>query len=124
MGIFESLVKVLRMRKPGHVFLVVRKENGMLSFVLVLPPPGAPDVVARRLSYQIGGKEPVVLDLDGLALETEELRASDNEPIVGSLVDIDDAGNQSEPRDFEFVIVDTIPPPQPGELGVRVVSED
>ena len=121
----DSLVKVLRLRKPGRVFikLLSRMEKGMLNFVLVLPPKGAPDVVTRMVTLQVGTQEVVTVEVDGETLETEEFSGNDNDPVVGSLVDVDDAGNHSEPRDFDFVLLDTIPPPQPGEVGLEVRSE-
>lgn len=118
-----ALLKILRLRKPGRVFLVVRKEDSMLKFVLVLPEPGAVDVVTRRLLVQINGAEPLTYDLASSTLESEELSGDDNDTITGSLVDVDDSNNSSEPRDFEFILTDTIAPPLPGELGLRVTEE-
>lgn len=118
-----ALVKVLRLRKPGKVFLVVRKEDSMLKFVLVLPAPSASDVIDRKLTVQIGSTEPIVYSIDGAGLESEELSGEAGDIITGSLVDIDDAHNGSEPRDFTFTLSDTIAPPQPGELGLRVTEE-
>ena len=95
----------------------------MLNFVLVLPPKSAADVVARQITLQVGTQEVVTVDLDGETLETGEFTGLDNDSVTGSLVDIDDAGNRSEPRDFDFILLDTIAPPRPGELGLRVTGE-
>jgi hypothetical protein len=43
--------------------------------------------------------------------------------VSGHLIDIDNAGNRSEPRLFSLVAKDTIAPPQPGELGIIAISE-
>jgi hypothetical protein len=120
----KLLYKTARLRQPSRVFLVIRsEENSMLKFVLILPPAGAFDVITRRVSVQIGSNEPVTYDLPKSALETEPMLGEDNDVVSGSLVDIDDAGNQSPPRDFEFILLDTIAPPLPGEIGLRVDEE-
>lgn len=120
-----DIAKILRLRKPGKVFLklVSSGESGMLKFVLVLPEKSASDVVSRKVSIQVGTGEVLSVDLEGDVLETAEFTGNDNDPVTGSLVDVDDAGNNSEPRDFNFVLVDTIPPPLPGEVGLRVTAE-
>jgi hypothetical protein len=121
----NALLKILRLRKPGVVFLVYRQnmENDMLKFVFVLPPAGAHDVVNRELSVQIGNGEPQVINVDTSTNESPELSGMENDVVKGSLVDIDDAGNRSEPRDFEMILLDTLAPPKPGELGLRVTEE-
>lgn len=119
-----ALVKILRRRKPGKVFLLLkREEDSMLKFVLVLPEIGAADVVKRQVALQIGSEEPQNLEIGPDELETQEFSGSDGDIVSGSLVEVDDAGNSSEPRDFEFVLTDTLVPPQPGQLGLRVTEE-
>lgn len=120
-----SLTKVLRLRQPGVVFLevVFERVNGMLQFVLVLPPKSAVDVVSREVQVQVGSALGQTLTFPGDTLETGTLEGNDNEIVTGSLVDIDDAGNRSEPRTFEFTLTDTIAPAQPGEVGIRVTAE-
>jgi hypothetical protein len=125
----KSILKVLRLRRPGLVYLRIVGEfqkgsDWMLRFKLLLPAPGASDVVTRKLTVAIGAAEPVTVDLPGDALESAEYSGGDNETVSGSLVDVDDAGNQSEAREFSFVLVDTLPPPQPGEIGLVVTGEE
>lgn len=118
-----SVAKILRLRRPGKVFLVLYSENdGMLDFKLILPAPSASDVVARRLSLQIGQNTPLEI---GLMVDEEApvYAGEEGDVISGSLVDIDDADNESPPRDFEFTLRDTIAPGQPGELGIEVIRE-
>lgn len=116
--------KALRLKKPGLVFLVFTKEvNEMLFFKLILPAISAVDVVTRKLTYKIGAAEPVELELTADE-EVPELSGMDNEVVEGSLVDIDDAGNPSEPTNYSFVLVDTIAPPAPGEIGFEVTREE
>lgn len=120
----KKILKLLRLKKPGLVFILYEEgEEGMLKFVLVLPEAGAADVVTRELRFTVG-EELVEVNLEGSATETVELTGADNDAVVGSLVDVDDAGNRSEAREFSFVLVDTLAPPQPGELGLKVTGEE
>ena len=121
----QAIRKMLGKRMPGLVFLkVVREEDEMLFFNLVLPPVSAADVVKRQVIVTIGTGEPQTIDLVGTDLSTPELSGSDNDAVVGTLVDTDDAGNASPAREFSFVLVDTLAPPQPGELGIAITREE
>lgn len=124
----KSILKVLRMRSPGLIFLRVTDKfkkgtKTMLRFKLLLPAPGASDVVARKLVVVNGNNEPQQLDLPGDSLETLEMEGQDNDVVSGTLEDIDDADNVSPAREFSFVLTDTIAPPQPGEIGLVVTGE-
>lgn len=125
-ALFDRILnRKTKLDKPDFLSLriVSQGENGMLKFVLVLPPKGADDVVSRELTYTVGSVGPNMLLVAADANETELLEGHDDEVVVGRLVDVDNAGNRSEPREFKFTLLDTIAPPQPGEVGVRVVSE-
>ena len=122
------LRKVIGLRRPGLVFCRMVSEglNGMSKFALILPAPGAADVVSRELTISVNGGEPVTQTLPGSALESEQFDGNQGEIVTGSLVDIDDATptpNRSEPRTFEVELKDTIAPPQPGEVGVKMLEE-
>jgi len=119
--IYKSVKRPVK--RPGRVMLKFYEgENGMLKFVLTLPTKSAADVVSRVLTVTIG-EEVQVFELAADAVETQEFECADNTEVFGSLADVDDAGNVSEAREFSFKIVDTIVPPMPGELGVRVTGE-
>jgi hypothetical protein len=121
----ENIVKILRLRKPGMVFLTFYKGNdNMLKFVLTLPTKSAVDVVKREVTVVVDGADPVVVELEGDALETGEFSGADGASVTGALVDVDDAGNRSPAREFTFALADTFAPPQPGEVGVRVTGEE
>lgn len=122
--VLRALVKKRR-RKPGRVYLRVLREgaNGMLTFILKLPEKSAADVVSRELSVSVAGADAEVLSVAADATSSQEFTAEQGATVSGSLVDIDDAGNRSPAREFSFVLADTIAPPQPGEVGVEVVSE-
>jgi len=97
----------------------------VLTYRVSVGPVVDADVVTRELSVYVGGAdvarevrayEPSATDLGDVIVEqgeTVELR----------VVDIDDAGNRSEPAVLTFVAEDTLPPAQPGSLGVTLVSE-
>lgn len=117
--------KVLSLRKPGLVYvLVTSEESGMLKFKVVLPSPGAADVVVRELTVKIGDAEATTVKLDGAAMESAEATGEDNTVVSGSLTDVDDAGNRSPVRLFEGTLTDTLAPPQPGELAIVITGEE
>lgn len=121
----RAIRKIVGRRAPGLVFLkVVREENEMLFFMLALPAAGASDVVKRKLTVKVGEAEAQSFELEGSATESAELSGSDNDPVVGSLVDVDDAGNESPASEFSLVLTDTLAPPQPGEVGIKVTREE
>lgn len=95
----------------------------MLKFKLVLPAPGAPDVVSRNLSIKIGDEDAQLVVLPGTDTESSEYVAAEGTVVSGELADVDDAGNVSPARDFRFTLVDTIAPPIPGEVGLLVTEE-
>jgi hypothetical protein len=125
----RDILKILKLRQPGFVWIKVtesfyKEHIKMLKFKLVLPSPGASDVVSRKITVKIGEQDVLDAELAGDALETAEMSGVDNDPVVGSLVDVDDAGNMSPAREFSFVLIDSIAPPQPGELGIVVTGEE
>jgi hypothetical protein len=97
----------------------------MLKFELSLPSASATDVTSRMLTVTIEGGEPINLTLSGTEtiVSNDLFIGNDNAAVDVSLADIDDAGNRSVSRDQSFVLLDTIAPPQPGEIGLRVISE-
>ena len=124
LDVCRLILKVLRLRQPGPVVLqVVSEEGTMLKFKIVLPPPGAPDVVSRNLSLKIGDAESQSIVLAGTDLETAEFVGAEGSIVSGQLADVDDASNISPARDFSFTLLDTIAPPMPGELGLMVTDE-
>ena len=82
------------------------------------------DVAERRLSVTVNGE---VRETKPFAPDTTsfgELAFADNDNVVLSLVDVDDAGNVSKPAVVEFVALDTVAPAAPGEFGVSFVREE
>lgn len=89
---------------------------------------GAPvdaDVTVRELLVTVNGEqlgEPVMFN--GSATSLGEVRVEQNSVVSLTLVDIDDAGNRSQPATIEFTATDTIPPAQPGSFGVTLAREE
>jgi len=114
-----------RMRLPHAVQIhFIRKEFAMLVYSVTAGPVVDNDVMSRRLTVTVNGEqisEPV--DFDSSATSLGEIKVEQDSSVVLTLVDIDDAGNASEPAVLEFVATDTIPPAKPGEFGVALVRE-
>lgn len=109
---------------PGvmHTILTA-EENDMLLFDVMLPAPGATDVVKRELTLTFEGQEPQVLELAGAATQVSSKGPQDTK-LTLSLVDIDDAGNRSDARVQDALLADVIPPAQPGEMQIVVTGEE
>lgn len=109
-----------------RVTLVRRLEfSDMLVYSVSAGPAVDPDVVARRLTITVNGEaisDPVEYAANSTALG--EVKAPQGAAVVLSLVDVDDAGNVSEPAVVEFTATDTIPPSTPGGLGVTLLREE
>ena len=119
-------IEMLRfvLSRPGRMGLhLLREENGMLQFVLTLPPRTAADTMSRELSVSVGGGEIVVINPDIADTESEEFSGADNASVHAELIDIDDAGNRSQASILDAVLTDTIAPPQPGVMAIRVTGE-
>lgn len=95
----------------------------LLSFVLTVPAAEG-DVVSRKLALTMPDGTVVTSEVPGKdQAESETFEVPQDSLVKVSCVNVDDAGNESEPRVQEFTITDTIPPAQPGEIGVRVTGE-
>ena len=97
----------------------------MLTFKAILPAPSASDVVSQTLLIKITepNGQPVVSQIANATNETT-FDAPDNAEVRLSVIQIDDAGNPSEPSDeFIFTATDTLPPPKPGVPGAVLISE-
>jgi uncharacterized lipoprotein YbaY len=85
-----------------------------------LPEPGAADVVKRELTVSITGvDEPIVQNLSGKALSSDQIEVDEDAELSVTLVDIDNAGNRSQPSAaLVYKVVDDVPPPAPGTVSV------
>jgi hypothetical protein len=96
----------------------------LIVFDVLLPPPAAPDVISRELGISISGQPAEVRSLGTADTLITGLKAPQGTTVSLSLVDVDDAGNRSIPSYKTFEALDTIPPPQPGELGITITGEE
>lgn len=88
---------------------------------------GAPvdaDVTSRELTVAVNGEMVAERILSGNATDLGEVTVPQGGIVLLTLVDVDDAGNRSQPATVEFTAADTIPPAQPGSFGVTLVREE
>lgn len=88
---------------------------------------GAPvdgDVVSRELTVVVGGEVVSTTAFGGGDTSLGEISVPQDAAVTLTLVDIDDAGNRSQPAVVEFAATDTIAPAQPGSFGVSLVREE
>lgn len=95
-----------------------------LTYTISAGPVVDGDVVSRVLTVVVGGEEPSERSFPGSSVDFGLLTVPQDATVVLTLVDVDDAGNKSVPAVVEFVAVDTLPPAQPGGLGVTLVGEN
>ena len=93
-----------------------------LVYSVTAGPAVDADVVSRRLSVTVNG-ETTTTEWGADATSFGEVTVPQDSNVVLALVDVDDAGNVSQPAVVEFVATDTIPPAKPGEFGVALVRE-
>lgn len=95
----------------------------LLTYSVVAASPSAPDVVSRELVVAVNGEVKPVVYFAGATTDLGTVTAPQNSEVTLTLVDVDDAGNRSEPTSFVFVALDTLPPSAPGSIGVTLVGE-
>ena len=95
-----------------------------IVFDVLLPALGAPDVVKRRLSLQIGDAEPVLVPVGLQDEAVRGLKAPQGANVTVSLVDVDEAGNESEASVTAFEAKDVIPPVRPEAVDIVIVGEE
>lgn len=96
-----------------------------LTYIVSVGPVVDADVVSRELSVFVDGAETAreirSYPADATGLGT--VLVTQGSAVVLKLVDVDDAGNRSEPAVLEFTATDTLAPAVPGGLGVTLVNE-
>lgn len=109
---------------PGPIYLIWEKPMASVFRVkAMLPPVVDPDVDRRELTSKIGDQDSKI---ENLALDTAfvEFVVPQDSTLELSLVDIDDAGNRSEPSVRSYKAIDNIPPMQPGMVNIEVMGEE
>ena len=115
-----------RMYRPGFLSISFQGASLMADKILyrvLLPEPGAKDVVTRELRVVSDAGEEIFV-LGPAEVQSDLLRGDQGTTVTVSLVDIDDAGNRSEASEAQFFLTDTLPPPKPGELAMVVEGEE
>lgn len=95
----------------------------VLTYRVSAPAPVDADVVSRVLTVAVNGEQRDETTYEGTTTDLGTVDVPQDAEVVLSLVDVDDAGNRSEPAVLAFVAVDTVPPAQPGALGVTLEGE-
>ena len=113
--------------RPGEIQLrLTAEDNFMLQFVVDLPAKTAEefDVVSRKVAVGVAGAalEPQTVPVD--VLEVGPFNGQQDDEVVVNVWNIDDAGNLSEQSsDLVAILVDTFPPPVPGQIALRTIGE-
>lgn len=122
----ERALYDLMLRAPaGPVRIQVTGDAQMadtLQFEVILPPVAAPDVVSREVAVDIDGTL-ATFTVAGDVTKLENLEGAQGATVTVTLVDVDDAGNKSEPSVKIAVLADTFAPPKPGEIDLVVINE-
>lgn len=94
-----------------------------MTYEITVGAPAANDVVSRELTVVVDGlyRDPVVFPAYEVSLG--RVTVPQDADVVISLVDVDDAGNRSDPAVVSFQALDVVPPPAPGGLSITVVGE-
>jgi hypothetical protein len=95
----------------------------MLSYKVSAGVPVDGDVVSRVVTVTVNGESKGSTSYAGDSVELGVISVPQDSNVVLTLVDVDDAGNSSEPATVTFVAVDTVAPTQPGFFGVTLVGE-
>ena len=94
-----------------------------LIYELQVPSPSSYDVASRVIRLTVNG---VSGDMPLIVTESTVSTGpiKENSRVSVQIKDIDHAGNHSEwSEPYEFIALDTLPPPQPGKVGAVLVSQ-
>ena len=111
--------------RPRYIrYKFITKEINMgLVYELTCSTPTDLDVVERRLTVTVNGNVVATDSYSNTVTVLGERTFAQGDNVTVSLVDVDDAGNVSEPAVIEFVANDTIAPSVPG-LNIQLVREE
>lgn len=117
-------------KKPAAPVLLgvvqLRSDKSMadvLSYTVTAALPVDADVVSRLLTITVNGEDMGTAEVAVDLTELSVFSAPQDAAVTLTLVDVDDAGNKSEPAVYSFVATDTLAPAQPGGLGVTLTGE-
>lgn len=111
--------------KPSKVKYELKKGDSMsLVYSVSCPVSLDQDVTKRRLTVTVNEVEVSNAEFHYNVSEFGEYSFNEGDEVTLSLVNIDNAGNVSEPCVSAFIAKDTIPPSAPEGLGVALLRED
>jgi hypothetical protein len=125
--IMDNALNPRLISRPRLFLTQVRSASmaDLLTYAVSVGPVVDADVVERQLVVVVDGagspEDVKVFPADTTDLGT--VTVPQGSSVVMTLVDVDDAGNRSEPAVLEFVAEDTLPPARPGSFGVTLVGE-
>jgi len=105
-----------------NVKLLSERMN-MLIYGLSVGPAVDGDVVKRVLTIEVNSELVETREFEPSATDLGEVGFVEGDNVNLALVDVDDAGNTSEPAFVRFVAVDTLPPATPGGFGAALIRE-
>lgn len=108
---------------PKNFKVKLLEKNDMLIYGLSVGPSEAPDVIKRVLTVEVNDQLVETREFEASAFDLGEIGVTEGDKVNLALVDVDDAGNVSEPAFVRFVAADTIAPPPPGSFGVELLRE-
>jgi hypothetical protein len=107
---------------PVTIFRIEELNMEKFAYTFSLPAPGSADVMTREFHYVVDGVE--AFDTLDVGTTTHRLVFVEGATVDAFLIDIDNAGNRSEPStSMHFVVVDTVPPKTPASPEVLSVEE-
>jgi hypothetical protein len=120
---WDFLVRLIK--TPQISVLQIRRidMSDLLVYKVSAPPPVDHDVVTRELEIIVDGLSDGTKSFAGNTTDLGEIYAHQGAVVTLKLVDIDDAGNRSEPAVLEFAAADTLAPAKPGEFAATLVRE-
>lgn len=123
-----SLLLKTKLRPPRpqnarHILVGETNMADQLQYKVALDPlPEGSDVVKRRLTVTVDGAERDLLEV-GKDEAFPDVFVPQDAKVHLRFVDVDDAGLESPPLEFEFEAKDTIPPAAPAGVSVQLVGE-
>jgi hypothetical protein len=111
---------------PGGLRVDEIRSNDMADLITYRVSAGTPvssDVVSRLVTVVVDDVTQGSTSYGASVSDFGNITVPQDSSVTVTLVDVDDAGNKSDPAAISFVAADTIPPAQPGFLGVTLVGE-
>jgi hypothetical protein len=125
LALARFLDRAARPRRPGRFTLAVTGQTPGASTMIVtatLPAATASDVASYELGYTIDGGPPVIATSTG---DPITFNAPVGSTVVATFIEIDAAGNRSQPSERQTLVVeDVIPPGMPGVFGLAVTGQE